>query len=1000
MTEQPPASLAPALDRLRLGDRPGARAAIDAALAQEPDAPALLAFAGLLAAQSGDPAAAVPHFRRALALDPGDLAMRVNLATALAASGARDEAAAVCAAGPDDPRLSRLAAYVHQESGRLGEAAAAYEGVIAAFPDDFESWNNLGNVRAAIGDPDGAADAFQRAIALRPDIVEMVFNLSEVLAAAQRDEERRAVMREAARVSPDDARVQTELGLAESTLRDFEAAERAYRTAIRLDPRSLSAHLELGLLLENLNRTGELAALVEDGKARGLAGPEFGFIEAWSLRRQGRLAEALPLALATPETIHPVRRSQLIAELHDRLGDAERAFAAFEEMNRASIAGKPALAGPSYRETVAADAARLTPERVAAWTGAGAGAAPVPPAPVFIVGFPRSGTTLLDTLLMNIPALHVLEELPVLREVEAIAGDTDPGQWSAAEVARLRAYYFETLDTLSPPARGQTVVDKHPLHMARMAIVHRLFPDARIILVERHPCDAVLSCFMANFNLNHAMRSFTDLREAALTYDIVFDAWTRAEALLPLKVHRVRYENMVEDLDGEMRALLDFLGLPWDEAVLDNRAAAATRGHVRTASYSQVTEPIYKRAAGRWERYRSAMTPVLLILAPWAERLGYKPLEAPLSPAEALEGELAGNPSWAEGHIELARQRWAAGDRETFARSFEDGLAAAPRDTALWRQYLASLMYGGRHEAILEAAARGRAAAGAHPLFDLAEAVAHDDLGNLAESAPRFEKLAASPDPAVAIYRIRHLLRAARHDEAAALAEQWQKTDAGNHFVPYLATAWRLIGDPRWQWLEGDEKLVGIHDLGDEAGPLAPLAGLLRTMHGGAGQPLDQSVRGGTQAEGPLSRADPAIMRAREAIMAAVARHIAQLPPVDDAHPVLRHRRDTPQRLAGSWTVRLSGRGHHVAHVHPEGWLSSAFYVALPDENEAGPPPAGWLALGQPPAELGLDLAPLRMVEPKPGRLVLFPATMWHGTMPFEAGERLTIAFDVAHPEG
>ena len=117
--------------------------------------------------------------------------MRVNLVTALAASGARDEAAAVCAAGPDDPRLARLAAYLHQESGRLGEAAAAYQGVIAAFPEDFESWNNLGNVRAAMGDPDGAADAFQRAIALRPDIVEMVFNLSEVLAAAGRDEERR-----------------------------------------------------------------------------------------------------------------------------------------------------------------------------------------------------------------------------------------------------------------------------------------------------------------------------------------------------------------------------------------------------------------------------------------------------------------------------------------------------------------------------------------------------------------------------------------------------------------------------------------------------------------------------------------------------------------------------------------------------------------------------------------------------------------------------------------
>jgi hypothetical protein len=98
--------------------------------------------------------------------------------------------------------------------------------------------------------------------------------------------------------------------------------------------------------------------------------------------------------------------------------------------------------------------------------------------------------------------------------------------------------------------------------------------------------------------------------------------------LLPLRVHRIRYERMVEDLAGEMRPLLDFLGLPWDEKVLDNQAAAAGRGHVRTASYSQVSEPIYRRAAGRWERYRDQLAPVLPILAPWAARMGYDMGEA------------------------------------------------------------------------------------------------------------------------------------------------------------------------------------------------------------------------------------------------------------------------------------------------------------------------------------------------------------------------------------
>jgi hypothetical protein len=134
----------------------------------------------------------------------------------------------------------------------------------------------------------------------------------------------------------------------------------------------------------------------------------------------------------------------------------------------------------------------------------------------------------------------------------------------------------------------------------------------------------VLSCFMSNFQLNHAMRSFVDLEEAARTYDAVLESWTRATALFPVEVHRIRYERMVEDLAAEMRPLLGFLGLDWDPGVLDNRASAARREHIRTASYSQVTEPIYRRSSGRWRRYRRQMAPVLAILAPWAERMGYE----------------------------------------------------------------------------------------------------------------------------------------------------------------------------------------------------------------------------------------------------------------------------------------------------------------------------------------------------------------------------------------
>lgn len=619
---RPPESLAPALDRLRRGDLAGARAAAEAALVREPDSAALRAFAGMLAGQAGDHPAAADHFRHALALQPEDRASRINLATALIATSALDDALDVALGGGGDPRLLRLAGYVHQEQGRPAEAAAAYEAVVVAFPDDFESWNNLGNARAALGRLDAAIEALQRAIALRPDLSAISLHLSEILARAERPEARQALMREAARRDPANAEVQAELGLAESSLADYPAAERAYREAIRLSDGFTPAYLELGLLLENLNRIDALEALIDEAQGRGVAEAELDLIRAWALRRRGRFEEAMALAETVPETVNPIRRAQLVAELADRLGDPDRAFVSFEEMNRASAEARPAAAGSTYRETVAAAAALLTPDRVGGWTRIDVSLSP--PSPVFIVGFPRSGTTLLDTLLMNLPSLHVLEEMPVLLQAETALGkEARLAGLSSAEANRLRAVYYEALARIAPAPAGRTIVDKHPLHMARMALVHRLFPDARIVFVERHPCDAVLSCFMANFQLNHAMRSFVTLDEAARTYDAVFDAWTRAESLLPLRVHRIRYERMVEDLEGEMRPLLDFLGLEWDPTVLDNCAAAAKRDHIRTASYSQVTEPIYRRSAGRWERYRRQMAPVLPILAPWAERMGY-----------------------------------------------------------------------------------------------------------------------------------------------------------------------------------------------------------------------------------------------------------------------------------------------------------------------------------------------------------------------------------------
>jgi tetratricopeptide (TPR) repeat protein len=364
---------------------------------------------------------------------------------------------------------------------------------------------------------------------------------------------------------------------------------------------------------------------------------------------------------------------------------------------------------------------------------------------------------------------------------------------------------------------------------------------------------------------------------------------------------------------------------------------------------------------------------------------------------DGLEAQLRLYPAWIEGHATAARLRWVRGERDSFTASLEEALQAAPAASMLWRELADSHMHAARYERVHEILARARAAAGEHPVFDALAAVATAEEGRTEEADRLFAGLGGIEHVTMAARYLRHLLRAGRPAEASAFADGWAGRDPDNLLTPYQSAAWRLTGDPRWHWLEGDERLVGVYDIGDRLPSLDALATRLRGLHLSLHQPLEQSLRGGTQTDGALfSRIEPEIRALRALIVETVEGHVAQLPPPVAGHPTLLAQR-APIRFAGSWSVRLTGEGFHVNHVHPAGWISSAFYVALPEAAMGGAAQAGWLSLGE-ATELGLDLPPIRRIEPKPGRLVLFPSSMWHGTRPFAEGERLTVAFDVAKP--
>jgi hypothetical protein len=243
-----------------------------------------------------------------------------------------------------------------------------------------------------------------------------------------------------------------------------------------------------------------------------------------------------------------------------------------------------------------------------------------------LVGFPRSGTTLLDTFLMGHPDTEVLEEFHMLGAAETVLGNTAglPHR-SAEQLEQARRAYFAELDRHTDRAFGGLIVDKLPLNMLGLPVIYSLFPDAKIIFAQRHPCDAVLSGFMQSFTLNDAMACFLTIVDAADLYDSAMSLFTRSRDALQVGVHTLVYEELVADPAAALQPLIAFLGLDWRPELLDHRATARSRGAIITPSYDQVVQPLSKAPSGRWRRYEAQLEPVLPVLMPWAERLGYSP---------------------------------------------------------------------------------------------------------------------------------------------------------------------------------------------------------------------------------------------------------------------------------------------------------------------------------------------------------------------------------------
>ena len=573
---------------------------------------------------------------------------------------------------PHDEGALSLLAVSEQNAGDLEIARNLLLGLTRNHPGTWQHWNNLGNVQRLLGDLDGASNAYQRALALHQESPRLRANLGllhlnqgryalarEELCAAIVMRGAEDAMRIWAAVScqacGDDATARLivrdwpqwtgvseeamlELGWLLAQLGDIDAAESILSREFQDSTIRIRALARRIFALERLNRIEDATALaaqmddparIADKQSRMEALHALAKISSRAKDFAGsrQLYEAA-LAFDVP----PRYRQSLyfgLARVCDQLGDPEATMAALQKAHADDLARHTAedLQRVAGTGLIALLDARF--EESAPLADDSEGAPAESESPVFVVGFPRSGTTLLEQMLSAHPAFVSADEQPMVqRVIEKVrewdmAYPVDLARLSSAQCAQLRDLYrAEASKTVAQPA-GVRLVDKHPLNFLALPMIRRIFPNAPVIFCVRHPCDSILSSYMQNFRDPRLAAECASPARLADLYVRLTRRWEHDSGRHSSRILVSRHEDLVADPEAQLRRIGDFLGIEDTAPMLNFSEHAQARGFIGTPSYAQVVQGLNAEAVGRWERYRAHLEPMLPILAPVLEYWGY-----------------------------------------------------------------------------------------------------------------------------------------------------------------------------------------------------------------------------------------------------------------------------------------------------------------------------------------------------------------------------------------
>ena len=568
-----------------------------------------------------------------------------------------DEARSLLVDHPGELVLHTLLGAACLELGDHDAAIESYRAALAIRPRFAKAHNSLGIAYLRSGRLADAAGSFRLAIDNDARFAEPRFNLGIVCENGQRLPEAAQQYEQAVALEPGYAKAWSALAKIRWELGNYESVAEHYRRALASDNGYLPAHRGLLQFLEQSNRTEEFRTALADARAAlGADHPLVRMHEGLiaTMRDDNRTArtllESCEFNTADVDGLHDERmRLAHLTGICDKLDDIGGAMQYAGEANRlsAQLSARKGIDKQRFLAFIENRKRYFQRDNIEQWRLA----RPAPqgerpgrygnrqrssatpgnvPQPVFIMGFPRSGTTLIDTMLRGHPQVEIAEEsdaaAAMVNRLSGAADDDLPalGTLSEDAIESAGTDYLERLaGQVRPSATTTTIIDRFALNMIYTGEILRVFPDARLILMLRHPADCTLSAYLRTFTETSANASFHTLEEAAFLYDAAFGLWRQFTEVLTPRILEVRYENLVKNAEQTCRAVLEFVGLPWHPGVLDHKRTARERPYIRTASYNQVIQPLYSGASGRWLRYREFIEPVLPTLDPWIDRFGY-----------------------------------------------------------------------------------------------------------------------------------------------------------------------------------------------------------------------------------------------------------------------------------------------------------------------------------------------------------------------------------------